>query len=112
MFKPLMMTALLFTAPAAVARETPAGPTVRVTTADLDLTTAAGRKMLDRRISKAIEQACPDADLAPQVGMLPMDRCRQIVAADARRQRGALLVLAGIRKSGKSVQLAAADASR
>ena len=64
MLKPLLTTALLFTAVPAIAGEKPAGLTVRVATADLDLATATGRRTLDRRIRAAVDEVCRPAEEA------------------------------------------------
>jgi UrcA family protein len=109
MFKPLMMTALLVAAVPAFAGDKPVPPTARVTTADLDLSTANGRRTLDRRLRAAIDQVCAAADAAPRTGILSNDRCRSVAATSARRQRNVLLatVDAGkTRKAGVEVAMA------
>jgi len=109
MFKPLMMTALLIAAVPAFAGDKPVPPTARVTTADLDLSTAIGRKTLDRRLRVAIDQVCAAADAAPRTGILPNDRCRSVAATSARRQRSALIAAIDARKNGGTgVELALA----
>ena len=101
MFKPLMMTALMVAAVPAFAGDKPVPPTARVTTADLDLATATGRKTLDRRLRVAIDTVCAGADAAPRTGILSTDRCRQTAAASVRRQRSE--VIASIdAKAGKT----------
>jgi UrcA family protein len=99
MFKPLMMTALLVAAVPAFADDKPAPPTVRVTTADLDLSTATGRRTLDRRLRVAIDQVCAAADAAPRTGIIPLDRCRSVAGSSARRQRNVLIAAVGAGKN-------------
>jgi len=109
MFKPLMMTALLIAAAPAFAGDKPVPPTARVTTADLDLSTAIGRKTLDRRLRVAIHQVCAAADAAPRIGILSNDRCRSVAATSARRQRNVLIAAADAGKNHKAgVELATA----
>jgi UrcA family protein len=102
MFKPLMMTALLVAAVPAFAGDKPVPPTARVTTADLDLSTAAGRQTLDRRLRVAIDKVCADADAAPRTGILSNDRCRSVAATGARRQRNVLIAAVDAGKSRKA----------
>jgi UrcA family protein len=102
MFKPLMMTALLVAAIPAFAGDKPVPPTARVTTADLDLSTASGRQTLDRRLRVAIDQVCAAADAAPRTGILPIDRCRSVAGSSARRQRNVLIATVDAAKSNKA----------
>ena len=92
MFKPLMMTALIFAAVPAFAEDAPAAPTVRVTAADLDLSSESGRATLDRRIDSAIRFVCSDAEYAPRSDLLNSNgRCRATARSVARSQRDALV---------------------
>jgi UrcA family protein len=102
MFKPLMITALLLAAAPAFAGDKPVPPTARVTTADLDLSTAVGRRTLDRRLRVAIDQVCAGADSAPRTGILSNDRCRSVARTSARRQRSALIATVGAGKNRKA----------
>ena len=107
MFKPLLMTALLVTAFPAFARDKPVPPTARVTTADLDLSTTSGRQTLDRRLRMAIDKVCAAADAAPRTGILPIDRCRSVATASARRQRNVLIAATDASKNREAgVELA------
>ena len=108
MLKPFMMTALLVAALPAFADDKPVPPTAHVATADLDLSTAAGRRTLDYRLRVAIDQVCAASDAAPRTGILPTDRCRSIATASARRQRNVLIAATDAGTSHKTeVQLAA-----
>ncbi|HWU73282.1 MAG TPA: UrcA family protein [Sphingomonas sp.] len=108
MLKPILMTALLVAALPAFAGEKPVPPRARVTTADLDLSTAAGRQALDRRLRVAIDQVCAAADSAPRAGILPNDRCRSVATASARRQRSLLIAAIDAGKNHKAgMELAA-----
>jgi UrcA family protein len=100
MFKSLMTTVLLVAAVPAFAGDKPVPPTARVATADLDLATAAGRHSLDRRLRIAIDTVCADA--APRTSIIPTDRCRQVAAASARRQRSDLIAAVDARKNAKA----------
>jgi UrcA family protein len=108
MLKPLLMTGLLVAALPAFASDKPVPPTARVTTADLDLSTASGRQTLDRRLRVAIDQVCATADAAPRTGILPNDRCRSVATASARRQRNVLIAATNAGKNRQAgVELAA-----
>lgn len=74
-----LSSSLLFAAPALAAG--PAEQVVeRVRVADLDLATAAGRKVLDGRIRQAASTACGQTSSADLAGSNALERCR----ADAR----------------------------
>lgn len=99
MLKPLLTTALLFAAAPAFADRAPVAPSVRVVTADLDLSTAKGRATLDRRINVAVDALCGDAQAAPRTGaIVPVDRCHSVAASAARSQRDALLAAVKARR--------------
>jgi UrcA family protein len=106
MFKPLMMTALLVAAAPAFADDKPAPPTARVTTADLDLSTATGRRALDRRLRVAIDKVCGGAEAVVHTGIIVTDPCRRAAAASVRHQRSALIAAAdagNTRKAGVAI---------
>jgi UrcA family protein len=109
MFKPLIMTALLVTTLPAFAGETPAPPTVRVSTADLDLATAKDRHTLDRRLRVAIDTVCGGDQIAVHTGLIPIDPCRRAAAVSVRRQRGALIVAADAGKNRKASAVLTTD---
>lgn len=94
MFKPLMMTALLLAAAPAFAGDKPVLPTIRVTTADLDLTTHKGRLTLDRRLRAAIEAVCGGDQIMVHTGLIPSDPWRRAAAVSVRRQRSAIIAAA------------------
>jgi len=94
MFKPLMMTALLVAAVPAFAGDKPVSPTVRVTTADLDLATAKGRHALDRRLRMAVDTVCGGSETMVHTGIIVTDPCRRAAAVSVRRQRSALIAAA------------------
>jgi UrcA family protein len=101
MFKPLMMTALLVAAVPAFAGDKPVAPTVRVTTADLDLATAKDRHTLDRRLRVAIDKVCGGAEAVVHTGIIVTDPCRRAAAVSIRHQRSALIAAADAGKNGK-----------
>jgi UrcA family protein len=107
MFKSLMTTVLMVAAVPAFAADKPVPPTARVTTADLDLATATGRKTLDQRLRVAIDTVCAGADAAPRTGILSTDRCRSTATASVRRQRSVLIAAVDARENGNAgVELA------
>jgi len=106
MFKPLMMTALLVATVPAFAADQPVPPTVRVTTADLDLATAKGRHTLDRRLRVAIDTVCGGDQTIIHTGLLPTDPCRRAATLSVRSQRNAVIAAAdtgNTRKAGVSL---------
>jgi len=108
MLKPLIMTALLVATGPAFAGDKPVPPTVRVTTADLDLTTAQGRHTLDRRLRVAIDTVCGGDPIVVHTGLIPTDPCRRAAGVSVRRQRSNLIASLD-RKAGKAgIALAAA----
>lgn len=83
----------------------PATVVSHVRTADLDLGTSEGRRLLERRLQRAAREVCgtpSDADLAAQNAVR---ECRSDTLAKARGQRDALIAGAG---HGKTVAIAAA----
>ena len=107
MLKPLLTTALLFAAVPAIAGDKPAGPSVRVATADLDLATANGRRTLDRRIRTAVDEVCRPAEEAPRTGLITLaDHCRAAAAKSARHQLITLLAAIDAERQASGVELA------
>jgi UrcA family protein len=81
----LLTTAAIKAAPALA--EPAAGPEVNVSivqSADLDLSTDAGRKSLDRRLVHAASDVCGTASDSDLVGKNRVVACRRSVLADAR----------------------------
>ena len=82
-----------FTAAPALAQELDAGQ-VRVGYADLDLSTRAGVRTLDRRIRSAVELACgPISSFDPRGKNIVLD-CRTETLAEARAQRDVAIAAA------------------
>jgi UrcA family protein len=111
MKKPLMImtgsalaTAALFfaSAPARSAEISSGAEVVRVTTADLDLSSEAGRKALDRRIGRAVAELCGQASDADLVGLNAVRKCRDDALVQAHRARDQRLAL----RSAEPIQLA------
>jgi UrcA family protein len=102
MFKPLIMTALLVAAVPAFAGDKPVPPTVRVTTADLDLATAKDRHTLDRRLRVAIDSVCGGTEIAVHTGIIPTDPCRRAATISVRHQRSALIAKVDARRARKA----------
>ena len=113
MKKPLMImtgsalaTAALFfaSAPARSAPVAAGTDVVRVVaTADLDLSSEAGRKALDRRIGRAVVELCGQASDADLVGLNAVRECRADALAQAYQARDRRLALRSI----EPIQLAA-----
>lgn len=79
----------------AAAAETRYSPVVRaVAHGDLDLSTAKGRKTLDRRIEIAIASACGDASSADPLGWKAIQRCRTEAADRVAARRDSVIVAA------------------
>lgn len=91
-----LITAVAIKAAPAIAE--PIAPAINVSlvrTADLDLSTTRGQRVLDARLGNAAREVCgiaSDADLASQNDI---HKCRSDVLANARTQRGQLLAAAG-----------------
>lgn len=102
MLKPLMMTALLVAATPAFAGDKPVPPTVRVSTAGLDLAKTKDRHTLDRRLRVAIDAVCGGDATLIHTGIIPTDPCRRAATINVRRQRNALIAAADARNDGKA----------
>lgn len=74
--------------------------TYKVNYADLDLTTAAGRHTLERRVSFAVKQVCGDPDLRDLQGVRESTTCRQAAASNANTQ-----IALAASKAGQAVAL-------
>ena len=100
-----LATAMLFLASApARSAEIATTEVVRVVpTSDLDLSTAAGRKALDRRIGRAVIDLCGQAADVDLVGRNAVRKCRTDTLAQANQARDQRLAL----RSTESIQLAA-----
>lgn len=78
-------------APAAPA---PAAAPVIVRTADLDLASRAGQRLLERRLAKAVVEACGAASDADLAGSNDVRRCRDETRAQIAADRERLIALA------------------
>ena len=87
----LITTAVIKAAPALA--ETPAVETnvSLVRTADLDLSSDAGRRMLDVRLARAAREVCGTASDVDLKGKNDVRQCRADVLAQARANRDAVL---------------------
>ena len=84
------VTAVVLKAVPALAEPAQAQNVAIVQTADLDLTTKAGREMLDHRLVVAAYDVCGSASDADLVGKNQDLKCRAEVLASARAQTGQL----------------------
>ena len=66
-----------------------------VDTADLDLSTSAGKRVLDRRLTVAAREVCGSASDVDLEGKNDVRACRDEVIARAQSQRDSLLAAAG-----------------
>jgi len=87
--------AALTASPAAAAPQNPAVRTVAY--ADLDLSSAAGRTRLDRRISAAVRAVCGEASPADLRGLHEIRACRAEASARVAEARPGAIVFAGTR---------------
>jgi len=78
---------------AAVSQEAPRS--VHVAYRDLNLQTAAGVKLLERRIEGAIETICPDSGSIELARQRVVAQCRAAARANVAAQREAVLAKAG-----------------
>jgi UrcA family protein len=84
-----LATAAVIKAVPVLAEPAPANVSI-VQTADLDLTTKAGRQALDRRLVTAAYDVCGTASNADLVGTNQARQCRAEVLTSARAQSGQL----------------------
>ena len=77
--------AVLMTAGAAQAQQVRETSTVRVSYADLDLSSAAGRTALERRVSHAVKRVCPDRPSPQELTKLRLYKACQEKAWDGVR---------------------------
>ena len=115
MKKPLLImtgsalaTAALFFA-SAPARSAPVSTSAEVVqivpTADLDLSSLAGQKALDRRLTRAVIELCGQAADVDLAGRNAVRKCRADTLAEAYKVRDQRLA----QRSGEPIQLAARD---
>ena len=98
------IAAVSATAPLA-ASEREAPRTVHVRYADLDLTTLPGKATLDRRIARALRDACPED---PELGLVRQPeamRCRRSALAQVALQRSNVLAAAEARVATRTMAL-------
>jgi UrcA family protein len=86
---PITATALFALAGGAACAQPETPPTATVRYADLDLSSAAGRHTLERRIDSAISRVCPDEPTHDLDLLLRARECRDHAWAEARRQLAA-----------------------
>lgn len=103
MTKAIQIAATAFLITAAAIRAAPAiaepvAPEINVSlvqTADLDLSTAAGQRVLNVRIAQAAREVCGTASDVDLAGKNEVRKCRADVMAKANGQRDQLLAAAG-----------------
>lgn len=83
-----LIAAPVFAAPA------PAQHRVVVRTSDLNLATASGQRQLDRRLARAVVDACGAASTADLAGSNDVRRCRTETASSLLANRERLIELA------------------
>ncbi len=101
-----LATAALFfaSAPARSAEISATSAVVQIVpTADLDLSSEAGRKALDRRIGRAVIELCGQAADVDLAGRNAVRKCRNDALAQANQARDQRLAL----RSAEPIQLAA-----
>lgn len=97
----LALAAILATPAPLAAQAAPSGlPTAAVVVGDLDLASASGHKMLERRVARALEDVCSSyANAVDQSQEMRVTQCRREARADfdrhlAARRAGSVTVLA------------------
>ena len=98
-----MVLALSLLASAPAFAEAPAIVTSSVQTADLDLSSQAGQRALDRRISIAIKEVCGTASPADLAGQNDVRRCFTNTLASLAGERDQRIA----RASGEPIEVAA-----
>ena len=104
-FASAMAAAAVIKAVPALAEAAPAQNVAIVTTADLDLSTTAGRHQLDQRLVIAAREVCGFASDADLAGKNAVRSCRHNVLGDAREKGDALIAS----RSGERAILVAAN---
>jgi len=99
-----LITGLLIKAIPALAEPTAATNVSIVRTSDLDLTSAAGRAQLDRRLVRAAWEVCGTASDADLAGKNDARECRAAVLNEARARSEAL---AAGRSADQTIRVAA-----
>ena len=85
-----LITAAALKGVPALAEPAPVAVSV-VTTADLDLTSAAGQRQLQVRLAHAAREVCGTASDADLKGKNDVRKCRDVVLAEANAQREQIL---------------------
>lgn len=96
MTKIFLATLLAFTATPALA-EPPVIATSTVQTADLDLSSQAGQRALDRRLTQAVKDVCGFASDADVAGKNEVRRCRAETLAGLSSERDQRIAAASAR---------------
>ncbi len=86
MTKVFLATLLAFTATPALA-ESPAYVSSTVQVADLDLSTEAGQRKLDRRLTLAAKEVCGTASVIDPASQNDVRKCRKETLANLRDER-------------------------
>lgn len=102
MTKFFLATLLAFTATPALA-EPPVIATATVRTVDLDLSSQAGQRALDRRLSQAVKEVCGAASDVDVAGKNDVRRCRVDTLASLSAERDQRIAAA----SGSPIMVAA-----
>lgn len=102
MTKIFLATLLAFSATPALA-EPPAIFTATVQTADLDLSSAKGQRVLDRRLNQAANEVCGTASDVDIAGKNDVRRCRVDTLAQLASERDQRIA----RASGEPIEVAA-----
>ena len=103
-FASALATAAVIKAIPALAETAPAQNVSIVRTADLDLTTKAGRDQLNQRLVIAAREVCGTASDADLAGKNDVRQCRHSVLADARAKGDSLIAS---RAGGRTIFVAA-----
>ena len=91
MLKYLVTAAVVATLLPTVAPARETAPTVHVAYRDLNLNSAFGVRILDRRIASAVAQLCPDESNLGLIRNRLVEKCRAATRASVAEQRAALI---------------------
>lgn len=100
MIRPLVAAALLAMAAPAFADLPASSATLAINTTDIDLSTAKGRKALERRVDSAINRFCGTAVTGSRDEAEELDRCRSEARAKVQPQMQAMMLRASVTMSG------------
>lgn len=98
--RPLVAAALLAIAAPAFADQRAASAKLAISTSGIDLSTASGRKALERRVDNAIDRMCGKPVLGTRAEAEALEACRSETLAEVQPQMQAMLLRASLAEQG------------